>query len=30
VPCYPVDGSSPNYPGYYVPKSSVKLGARVL
>ncbi len=29
VVCYPVDASSPNYPGYYVPKANVKLGARV-
>lgn len=29
VPCYPIDPSSPHYPGYYIPKANVKLGARI-
>lgn len=28
-PCYPIDVTSPNYAGYYVPKENVKLGGKV-
>lgn len=27
--CYPIDASSPNYPNYFIPMNTVKLGVRV-